>query len=151
MHNCAAHLFVVSGVIGWPPRLSCRRHALDTKLLRSKVLQLNLHSFHTSRSKTSGARRMDSWGAASSSLNTLLDEVCFAVGQAAGIRTRHQRSIHLIRIPDAGYRFFAAELYDSFIANTHLLYVLPASFGTLGVNSRNNRQIRSPVHRPSGG
>src|SRR6202451_490228 len=52
--------------------------------------------------------------------------------------------IHFIRIPDAGYRFFAARLYDSFIACPQLPYVVPASFGAPGVNSKGNRQIRSP-------
>jgi len=56
MHNRAAHLFVVSGVIGWPPRLFCRKHALDSKLPRSNVVRfsaVNLHSVHTLSSKNS--------------------------------------------------------------------------------------------------
>src|SRR5580698_6518601 len=42
----------------------------------------------------------------------------------------------LIRIPDAGYRFFAARLYGSLITGTQFLYDLPASFWTTEVSSK---------------
>jgi len=56
MHNRAAHLFVVSGVIGWLPRLFCRKHALDLKLPRSNVVRLISTVFTPFRPKTRGTR-----------------------------------------------------------------------------------------------
>ena len=65
--------------------------------------------------------------------------VVFPVEYFAGLTPRHQRSIHLIKISDAGHCFFAARLYGSFIPCPQFLYGRSASFPTSGVNSNGNR------------